>query len=89
MDLVIYYDDVTPAVYEWVKSLPVAAISLDFCSSPGAAHGCDTAAIIAAHGFPKVCTSTADIPIFSFMSTLTFSLTGYLPTGHAAWMRNY
>lgn len=54
LDLVTYYDDLAEDVYAWVTRLPVAALSLDFCGVPGAAHGCATAALIAKHGFPKV-----------------------------------
>ena len=52
--LVLPYDDVSEDVYSWLIELPVAAIGLDFCGVPGAAHGCATAQIIAKHGFPKV-----------------------------------
>ncbi len=47
------YDDLDEAAYLWVKELPVAAIGLDFCGVPGAAHGCSTAQLIAKHGYPE------------------------------------
>ena len=54
INLVVYYDDLEASVYREVVQLPVAAISLDFCGVPGAAHGCATAALIDELGFPKV-----------------------------------
>lgn len=54
LHLVVPYDDVDEEVYTWLVQLPVAAIGLDFCGVPGAAHGNLTAQLIAKHGFPKV-----------------------------------
>ncbi len=51
--LVVPYDDLAGAAFLWVKELPVAAIGLDFCGVPGAAHGCGTAQLIAKHGWPE------------------------------------
>ena len=54
LHLVIPYDDMAEEVYEWVLQLPVAAVGLDFCGVPGAAHGNCTAQLVAKCGFPKV-----------------------------------
>jgi hypothetical protein len=51
IDLVTYYDDLGEA-YPWVITLPVSAISLDFCGVPGDAAGNATLALIRKHGFP-------------------------------------
>ncbi|GMH38377.1 hypothetical protein BSKO_06261 [Bryopsis sp. KO-2023] len=52
INLVTYYDDVGEA-YPWLVTLPVAAISLDFCGVPGAAVKPQTLELMKKHGFPK------------------------------------
>eukprot|EP00879_Flechtneria_rotunda_P004675 GHRR01004937.1.p1 GENE.GHRR01004937.1~~GHRR01004937.1.p1 ORF type:complete len:387 (+),score=126.10 GHRR01004937.1:610-1770(+) len=52
IDLVTYFDDLSPEAYQTVINLPVAAISLDFCGVPGSAAGNSTLANIRKYGFP-------------------------------------
>lgn len=51
LDLVAQYDDLGEAGFKLATSLPVGALTLDFCGVPGAASPNGTLALIRAHGF--------------------------------------
>lgn len=73
LHIVVPYDNVAEEVYTWLVNLPCAAIGLDFCGVPGAAHGCATAQLIAKHGFPKVTASfTLFMPLILLAAVVLF-----------------